>query len=291
MARIKQEPGLCTRSDDTYGDVDFVHMFGLDEFMGQESSQSHLKSNSSVLKQEQPSYNQKIELNHPQFHSENRPTIKTGNDLIASKVNKLKTKALTRPVKVALNGKKVTRDRTDPDILIQYSFLCPHCPFISAHKSSTHRHISTTHASVEGVDAKNIGEKMLFLCRLCSFNSNHKTSAKRHVKTIHKDKNDDSLEISGSNGFSEEKLNLVASIKQPQINFQSIQNPQVLNSQIQNPHFPRPQIQDPSRIRAQNSSTSFVVEPRRQLNGAQPVKHEPTSVNSTVINPIGYIRF
>ena len=72
------------------------------------------------------------------------------------------------------------------DIYVQYSYLCPHCTFISAHRTSARRHINTTHASLQLDGPSKIGEKELYLCRHCDFNSNHKTSAKRHVKTIHK---------------------------------------------------------------------------------------------------------
>ena len=82
------------------------------------------------------------------------------------------------------NSSSITGECSD-DIYVQYSYLCPHCTFISAHRTSARRHINTTHASLQLDGPSKIGEKELFLCRHCDFNSNHKTSAKRHVKTIH----------------------------------------------------------------------------------------------------------
>jgi len=198
------------------GEVDLASMFGLNEFMSRNSKiepdkivdENVYRSNIynygsgiNALKNQQSSFQanvtQQLKREAP-GHSELSPAkvAKIASLSVKQKADKLKTQALTR-LKSTPTSVKCSPDSSDPDLLIQYSFLCPYCSFISAHKSSVHRHVGTTHASLQNADPKTIGEKMLFLCRFCSFNSNHKTSAKRHIKTIHKDR--ESLENSPSN--------------------------------------------------------------------------------------------
>ncbi|XP_075263202.1 uncharacterized protein LOC142354714 isoform X2 [Convolutriloba macropyga] len=272
---VKLEPGL----PETYGEEDFASMFGLNEFMGncdndtvtckshQSGGQNSNRGQSVQVKHEDTLTRQNFSPSKAPF-SDQGPRFPVKMNKVSNlnqKATKLKQQALVRS-NLSSPSIKSSPDSRDPDILIQYSYLCPYCSFISAHKSSTHRHISTAHAAVEGVNSKNIGEKMLFLCRYCNFNSNHKTSAKRHIKTIHKEKStgDD------QNHYSEQPRPLeMTSSFQPPSEFSNL----------------------PTPVNHVYSCTPGVTQDIR-LNGTyHQNKQEQYPMSSIVINPIGHPKY